>query len=294
MTARQAHAVCLFVAVIWGLAFVGQEEAMRHLGPLGFNGVRFALGALAVLPVALRRPGPGWRSALVPGALIGLVLWAGATLQQAGIAEAETGAGDAGFITGIYMVLVPILGLAFGRRTGRWVWAGALVSLVGLYLLSVRQGLSIEWGDALVLAAAFCWAIHILLIDRFTKPLGKQGHQEPLHLAVIQFATCSILSLLAVPAVGETLSWSQVSAAGWSILYCGLGATALGFTLQVVAQKYAHPSTAGVLLSGEVVFAAIGGWVLLGERLGAREWLGGGPMLVGMVLAQKRGARRES
>ena len=261
---------------------------MRHLGPLGFNGVRFALGALAVLPVALRRPGPGWSSALLPGALIGLILWAGATLQQAGIAETETGAGDAGFITGIYMVLVPILGLAFGRVTGRWVWAGAMVSLVGLYLMSVRQGLQIELGDALVLAAAFCWAIHILLIDRFTT------NQEPLHLAVIQFATCSILSLLAVPLVGEALSWAQVSAAGWSILYCGLGATALGFTLQVVAQKYAHPSTAGVLLSGEVVFAAIGGWVLLGERLGAREWLGGALMLVGMVLAQRPWKRRPS
>lgn len=281
MTARQAHFLCLLVAAIWGLSFVGQEAAMQHLGPLGFNGVRFALGAGAVLPVALRRHPGKFTGAIVPGMLMGAVLWAGATLQQAGIVDVDTGAGDAGFITGMYVVLVPILGIAFGRPTRGWVWGGACVTLVGLYLLSVEEGLSMGWGDALVLAAAFCWAIHILLIDRFT------ADREPLHLAAVQFAACSVISLAVVPFTSESLTAAQIQSAWLPILYCGLFATGIAFSLQVVAQKYAHPSTAGVLLSGEVVFAAIGGWVLLGERLGGRGWLGGALMLAGMILAQR-------
>lgn len=281
MTARQAHLLCLLVAAIWGVSFVGQEAAMQHLGPLGFNGMRFALGAAAVLPVALRRHPGKFTEAIVPGMLMGAVLWAGATLQQAGIVDADTGAGDAGFITGMYVVLVPILGLLFGKRTRGWVWGGAGLAVVGLYLLSVEEGLVIGWGDALVLAAAFCWAIHILLIDRFT------ADREPLHLAAVQFAVCALVSLIAIPIIGESFTRAQIEDAWLPIVYCGLLATGVAFSLQVVAQKYAHPSTAGVLLSGEVVFAAVGGWLLLGERLGGRAWLGGALMLAGMILAQR-------
>ncbi len=253
---------------------------MEHLGTFGFNGVRFALGAAALVPLAARQRG-SFATAVRPGVLMGAVLFAGSSLQQAGIGFEETGAGDAGFITGLYVVLVPILGIALGKRTHFAVWIGAALTLVGLYFLSVQEGLKMSRGDTLVLIGAFCWAIHILMIDRFTED------EEPLHLSVVQFATCSVLSLAAVPLVGEVLTRSQVVDAWLPILYCGLFATALGFTLQVVAQKYAHPSTAGVLLSGEVVFAAMGGWVLLGERMGGRSYFGAALMLVGMLVAQE-------
>lgn len=261
---------------------------MAHLGPLAFNGVRFSLGALVILPFALARRRHKFPTALLPGAVLGAVLWAGSTLQQAGIVDADTGAGDAGFITGMYVVLVPILGLLFGKRTRAWVWAGAGLAFIGLYLLSVEEGLHVGWGDALVFGSAVCWALHILLIDRFTT------NEEPLHLAAVQFVVCSLLSLVVMPIVGESLTSATIAAAWLPILYCGALATGVAFSLQVVAQKYSHPSTAGVLLSGEVVFAAAGGWMLLGERFEGRAWVGAGLMLAGMIVAQRPWSRRSS
>ncbi len=281
MKRSQAHSLLLLAAAIWGFSFVGQERAMEHLSPLAFNAVRFAIGGLVLLhwagKIALRRD---LLSTLRAGSVLGVILFAGSWLQQAGIQDVDTGAGDAGFITGLYVVLVPILGLAFGRKTTRWIWVGVVFAFVGLYFLSVRDGLTMSRGDLLVLLGAFCWTFHILLIDKYTR------HHQPLHLAAVQFLVCSALNGVFMVALGESIAWQAATAAWLPILYCGLFATAIGFTLQIVAQEHAHPSTAGILLSGEMIFAAIGGWLLLGERMDARAALGAALMMIGILLAQ--------
>ncbi len=298
-----ADILLLLSAAIWGFAFVAQRAGMEHLGPFYFNGVRFALGGAVLLPLIVwRRRGMDWRLGtgdwrlgtgdwrlgtgdwrlLRDGSLAGAVLFGGASLQQWGIVT--TSAGKAGFITGLYVILVPILGLFLGQPTRRSTWTGALLAVIGLYLLSVQEGLRMAGGDLLVLGGAVFWALHVQLIGRFV------ARQDPLALASTQFFTVSILSLLA-GAFTETWSTPAVLDATWPILYAGLASTGIAYTLQVVAQRRAHPSHAAILLSLETVFALLGGWLLLSERFGARELTGCAIMLAGMLLSQLGGRR---
>lgn len=286
---RKANAILLLAAVIWGLAFVAQRVGMRHLGPLTFNGVRFALGALVLLPWAIRGvPGGAAggapltaaqrRDLLKGGALAGLFVFGGATLQQVGLVT--TTAGKAGFITSLYVVLVPILGLWTGQRAGRWLWLGAVLAGLGLTLLSADESLGrIAVGDGLVLVGAFFWAGHVLLLGKISP------RHSSLRLATVQFSVCALLSLAAA-AVFETAAAQDLLAAAVPILYAGLLSVAVAYTLQVVGQKHAHPTHAAIILSFESVFAALGGWLVLGETLQTRELIGCLVMLAGVVVAQ--------
>ncbi|MFH0815807.1 MAG: DMT family transporter [Methanobacteriota archaeon] len=284
----RADAYLLITAALWGLAFVAQREAMDSVGPFLFNGVRFALGALALLPLILwfrsrdaARPvngAPADRSALVKGGLLaGCILFIAASLQQAGLVY--TGAANAGFITGLYVVLVPVFGIALGRRTGTGTWLGVLLVLAGLYLLSVGDDFSMSKGDLLVLLGAVFWALHVLVIGRLSPGL------DPFKLAASQFAVCGALSIGAALAV-EELSASGLTGAWLPILYGGFVSVGIAYTLQVVAQRDAHPSHAAIILSLEAAFAALGGWLLLGEGLGTRGLAGCALMLAGMVASQ--------
>jgi len=286
----RSDSLLLLSAAIWGFAFVAQRAGMEHLGPFLFNGVRFALGGLVLLPFILRRrgrgatPAPSGRGPLLrDGALAGLVLFGGATLQQWGIVT--TSAGKAGFITGLYVILVPILGLFLGQSTRRVTWLGAALAIVGLYLLSVRGGFRMAGGDLLVFAGAFFWALHVQLIGRFVT------RQDALTLASTQFFTVSLLSLAAA-GLFETWSGPALMNAAGPLLYAGLASTGIAYTLQVVAQRRAHPSHAAILLSLEAVFAVLGGWMLLHERFGAREFAGSALMLTGMLVSQLRFRRK--
>jgi len=287
----QADLLLLVTAAIWGFAFVAQRAGMEDVGPFLFNGIRFALGALALLPLMLwrRRAASDSRretaSLLRDGILAGLVLFAGASLQQWGIVT--TSAGKAGFITGLYVILVPVIGLGMGQSSRRGTWLGAMLAVAGLYLLSVRGGFRIAGGDLLVLAGAFFWALHVQLIGRFVP------RRDALALAASQFATVSVLSLAAA-VLFEHASAQAVAHAAWPILYAGLASTGLAYTLQVVAQRRAHPSHAAILLGLEAVFAVIGGWLLLGESLGPRELSGAALMLSGMLVSQLSGGLRET
>ena len=260
----RTDALLLLAAAIWGFAFVAQRAGMAHVGPFTFNAARFGLGALVLLPfigAAARsqfRSTEAWRG----GALAGAVLFAGASLQQWGIVT--TTAGKAGFITGLYVIIVPLLGLLEGRRTGRGTWLGAALAVAGLYLLSVKEGFQVGRGDLLVLGGAVLWAMHVLIIARLTR------RHEPRLIAFQQFAVCGLLSLLAALFV-EPGSAAGLGGALLPVLYAGILSTALAFTLQVVAQKRAHPSHAAVLLSFEAVFAVLGGIWLLDETLGLRR-----------------------
>jgi drug/metabolite transporter (DMT)-like permease len=284
----------LLAALIWGLAFVAQRVGMDHTGPLTFNATRFALGAVALTPLVMARArtgGPGggpaapWTADLGRGLGLGLVLFGGATLQQMGVVH--TTAGKAGFITGLYVVLVPILGLMAGQRTHGRTWLGALLAVGGLYLLSITGRLHMQRGDLLVLVGALFWAVHVLLIGRWAPKT------EPVRLATLQFAVCAVLSAVGAVAF-EQPAWSGIRGAMWPILYAGLMSTGVAYTLQVVAQRDAPPAHAAIILSLESVFAVLGGMAMLGEALSLRGWLGAALMLAGMIASQLEPRRRKA
>ena len=279
----QADLLLLLVALIWGFGFVAQRAGMDHLGPYTYNGIRFLLGGLCLLPLALGRTAipmalPKKRVPLAwAGLLAGWILFAAATLQQVGIQY--TTAGKAGFITGLYVVLVPILGLLFRQRTTLGTWLGAAAAAIGLYLLSVTENFSIAFGDLLQLLGAVFWAGHVLVLA-YLSP-----RTAPVRLAMAQFLVCGALSL-ATGLVLETTSLNALVGAAVPIFYGGVCSVGAGYTLQVVVQRKAHPSHTAILLSLESPFAALGGWLLLGEVLNSRALTGCGLMLAGMLISQ--------
>ena len=279
----QADLLLLLVALIWGFGFVAQRAGMEHLGPYTYNGIRFLLGGLCLLPLALGRtsvPMLG-KDRQIPlaraGLMAGLVLFAAATMQQVGIQY--TTAGKAGFITGLYVVLVPMLGLLFRQRTNAGTWLGAAVAVIGLYLLSVTSDFRIEFGDLLELIGAAFWAGHVLILAWLSP------RTVPVRLAMAQFLVCGGLSLLTGLFL-ETTTVQALVGAAVPIFYGGVCSVGAGYTLQVVVQRKAHPSHAAILLSLESPFAALGGWLLLNEILSGRALLGCGLMLAGMLLSQ--------
>ncbi|MEF2144250.1 MAG: DMT family transporter [Desulfovibrionaceae bacterium] len=288
-SALKSDFLLLITALIWGTAFVFQKTGMDYLGPFSFNGIRFVLGSVALTPLvifSLKRTAPaayqqqrGSGIYFWGGALAGCVLFGGAALQQIGIMT--TTAGNAGFITGLYVVITPIMGLLFRQRPGWGTWLGASLAVVGLYLLSIQQDMSISQGDLYVLVGAFFWSAHMILIGWLAPRMN------PLALAQAQFMVCGLLSL-SVALCTETITWHAVLGAGDAILYCGLMSTGVAYTLQVVAQQEADPAHASIILSLEAVFAAVAGWIVLSELLGMREMAGCGLMLAGMLLSQLR------
>jgi drug/metabolite transporter (DMT)-like permease len=280
MTPRlRADLLLLLAAAIWGFAFVAQRLGMDFVGPLTFNGVRFALGALVLVPIARARASSAasWRDDLPRGLALGVVLFGGATLQQWGMVT--TTAGKAGFITGLYVILVPLLGLLVHQRTAVNTWLGAVLAVGGMFLLTVTERFTIARGDLLVLAGALFWAVHVLLIGRYSP------RTEPVRLAALQFAVCAILSLGGSLAL-EHPTTANLRAAMGPILYAGLLSTGVAYTLQVVAQQKAPPAHAAIILSLEAAFALLGGVIVLGESLGARGLAGCAVMLAGMILSQ--------
>jgi len=287
-----SDALLLLTAAIWGLAFVAQRVGMEHVGPFGFNGVRFALGCLVLLPLVVsdaraRRQRPrthdGPVSNLTGGALAGIALFAGASFQQVGMVY--TTAGNAGFITGLYVILVPVMGIFLGHRTHARTWAGAVLAVAGMYLLSVSGRFTVAYGDMLVLVSALFWACHVHIIG-WVSPGG-----DALRISALQYAVCSVLSM-AVSAVTETNAAADYMGAAIPILYGGVMSVGVAYTLQVVAQKRARPSHASIILCLESVFAALGGYVVLGEVLTGRGLAGCSLMLAGMIVSQLAGPGR--
>ena len=284
-TTLRTDGLLLLTAAIWGFAFVAQRSGMEDIGPLANGGLRFALGAAALLPLHayLRRRGGApahrrsraWR--VGGAALAGLVLFAAASLQQVGLVH--TTAANAGFITCLYVVLVPVVGALLGKAAGARIWVGASLALAGLYVLSFGDGFTMARGDLLVLAGAFFWTGHILLITWLV------ARMEALQIAIGQFVTCATLSLLTALLV-EPAPFAGVAPAAVPILYGGLLSIGVAYTLQIVAQRTAHPAHASIILSMEGLFACVGGVLLLGEPLTARLLLGGALMLAGMVVSQ--------
>ncbi len=280
-------AMLWLTALIWGFAFVAQRTGMEHIGPFMFNGLRFLLGSLSLIPLIIwlnRKNASGLFSGkLIKGGLAaGLVLFTAASLQQAGMVY--TTAGKAGFITGLYVIVVPLIGLFLGQKTGKNLWIGAMIAVCGLFLLTFSGKLMIEKGDFLVLLSAFFWAVHVQLINSLVKKLPS------LPLSSLQFAVCGTLSL-ATSYIFETTQPGAVQLAAIPLLYGGLLSVGVAYTLQVVAQRHVHPAYASIILSFETVFAAIGGWLILDESLTASNLAGCLLMLAGIVIVQVRDFR---
>ncbi|TIH14631.1 DMT family transporter [Marinifilum sp. JC120] len=283
----KADILLLITAIIWGAAFVAQRVGMDYMGPLTFNAVRFALGAAALLPLIQRidrekkkdgtyqevDKGSFFKGSLVAGG----ALFLGATFQQWGLVY--TTAGNAGFITGLYVVFVPIMGLFFKQKTGLPTWVGAVLAVIGMYLLSVNESFHIEMGDLLVLCCAVFFAGHVVVISLLATKV------DPVKFAAGQFVVCSVFSFIGAFAL-ETMTFAGIWAGIVPILYGGLMSVGVAYTLQVVAQQEAKPAHAAIILSLESVFAALAGWLMLGELLTTQGLIGCGLMLCGMLLSQ--------
>lgn len=261
---------------------------MEHVGPFTFNGVRFALGSMSLMPLLFfanaKSTTPkfraGWdKQTLLAGLMAGTVLFVAATFQQVGIVS--TTAGKAGFITGLYVIFVPLLGIFIRQKTNLNIWIGAVLAATGLYFLSINENFTIAFGDGLVLVSAFFFAFHILVIGRFSSTVNA------IKLSILQFATCSVLSLIAA-LFTEQIVLTGIADAALPIFYGGVFSVGIAYTLQVVGQKHAHPSAASIILSLESLFAVVGGWLLLSEGMTSRGLFGCSLMLAGMVLAQIR------
>lgn len=285
-----ANLLLLLTAAIWGFAFVAQRVGSQYVGAFTFNGIRFALGSISLVPLIFyldkRKKGTGTtednievktKKILIPGVLVGTVAYAGSTLQQMGLIY--TTAGKAGFITGFYMIIVPIIGIFLGIKIMRNSWIGIGLAVIGLYFLSVNENFSVNYGDLLEIIGAVFWAVHILAIDHFSKKV------DCLKLSCLQFATCSILSLISA-FIFEPIAVSNIKEALVPILYGGLLSVGVAYTLQVVAQKNANPAHAGIIMSMESVFGAIGGALILGETMSTRGYLGCLFIIGGIIISQ--------
>ncbi len=282
----KSNILLLTTAMIWGVAFVAQRQGMDYVQPFTFNGVRFAVGALSLLPVIMffrfkqdsqKRSPIICKTGIFAGCCLGATLFLGASLQQVGILY--TSAGKAGFITGLYVIIVPILGLLLKQQTNKSTWFGAGLAVIGMFFLSVTENFTISKGDLLVLGSALFWAIHVQLISWFSR------QYDALLLSLYQFIFCSVFSLL-VAVTMETISLENVIAAKVPVFVAGVLSVGVAYTLQIIAQKNAHPAHAAIILSLEAVFAVLGGWLFLNEVLQLREFLGCSLMLTGMITSQ--------
>ena len=283
----------ILTAFIWGTAFVGQRQGMEHMGPITFNACRMALAALTIGTVSfvLRKrdaqkqqdmsdqSGREYRkNTVIGGICCGFFLTIAALFQQMGMVY--TTAGKGGFITAMYILLVPVINwILFKRKSRPLVWIAVLMGIAGIYLLCVTEGLTLEKGDALVMVCPFFFAGHILCCDYFVQ------RANPVELSAIQFFTVTVLSTI-MAFIVENPTWQQVAEAVVPIVWLGVLSSGTGYTLQIIAQQWTDPTVASLLMSLEAVFAVMGGAVLLGERMSARELIGAAIMFAAIILAQ--------
>jgi len=271
----------LLTAAIWGFAFVAQRKGMESLDPFSFNAIRFALGALVLWLFSRKRKGA---QRAFPWSL-GLVLFGAASLQQYGMLY--TSAGNAGFITGLYVVFVPMLGLLKGQRPEGRTLIAVLLALVGMLLINSVSELHMSLGNLLVLLSAVLWAVHVLMVERLTKVYPT------LELAIAQFSVCAVLSAMAAglehwlrydALLLNPRFFTGVHSAMIPLLYGGIMSVGIAYTLQIKAQKLAKASHAAIILCMEGVFALLGGWWLLSEGISLRTFCGAGLMLGAMII----------
>ena len=286
MDRMKNNILLVLTALIWGCAFVAQSMGMDYVGPFTFNMARFLIGAVVLLPVIWfmdrqrktgAEKGAGQKTLIIGGICCGIALAVASTLQQWGILF--TTVGKAGFITAMYIVIVPLLGIFIGKKVRPLIIGCVAIAVVGFYFLCMTESLRLGLGDFLVLLCAIAFSIHILVIDHFSPKV------DGVKMSAIQFLTAAIIS--AIP----TLLWEQpvfteILQAWQPVLYAGVMSCGVAYTLQIIAQKNADPTVASLLLSLESVFSVLAGWVLLGQGLSLKELFGCVLIFCAIILAQ--------
>jgi drug/metabolite transporter (DMT)-like permease len=277
LTRIQADLLLLLTAALWGSGFIAQRIAAPQLNIFYFNGGRFLLGMFLLLPLV--RFKPQIEKKKFSGVLLaGFLLFSAGAFQQAGLIT--TTAGNAGFITGLYVVFVPIFLWLIWRDKQKWnVWVAAIIAVIGMLLLSTSGELKLAPGDRLVLIGAILWALHVIIVGRTVQGM------HPLHFEIGQFLVCAILNF-GTGLISDPQGLSQIASLWWTILYSGIASVAIGFTLQGIAQKYAPPTDAALILSMEAVFSAVFGFLFLRERFSIDQLIGAILVLAAIFLAQ--------
>jgi len=286
--------ILLFItAFIWGCAFVAQRTGMEYIGPLTFNGIRSLVGGCTLLiylfirnklqrkemngnDERMKNP-PSKKFTFLCGLICGICLFAGTTLQQMGMVY--TTAGKAGFITALYIILVPLLGIFLGKKIRRIVWLGVVLALTGLYLLCVGEDFTVNKGDMLVLLCSFAFTIHITFVDKVSQRI------DGVVISCIQMFICGLISIPGM-LLFEEIDWNLIMQCRVPILYAGVLSCGVAYTLQIVAQKYTEPTVASMIMSLESVFALLSGMIILKESIAPHEILGCVLMFVAIILAQ--------
>ena len=282
----------LLAALVWGVAFVAQSEGLNYVGAFTFNTCRFILGGAVLIPCIYflhGRKDSAWqtlsekekkeqtRMGIIGGICCGCILCLASCLQQFGIAQ--TTVGKAGFITTLYIIIVPFMGLFLKRKIGINIWISAVIAAVGMYFLCITESFSIGAGDRLVLMCSVVFSVHILVIDHFSPKA------DGVVISCVQFFTAGVIASVLM-LLFEHPSVSAVIAAAAPILYAGVMSCGVGYTLQVVAQNGVDPTVASLLLSLESVFSVLGGWIILHERMNGRELFGCALIFAAVILAQ--------
>ena len=285
MKTKLKSTILLFLtAIIWGFAFVAQRVGAEFVGAFTFNGVRFMLGACSLIPVILlfereKIDLKVLKNNVLPGIIAGVVLFIASTLQQYGV-EITQSAGKAGFLTGLYTVLVPLIRFVMGKKTSVLTFIGAIFAVTGLFFLCMTgDEISFGIGDIVLIIGAFFWAGHILVVDKYVNTTS------PLKFSLVQFLICGFLSIFFALLL-EDIQFSAIKSAGIPILYGGIMSVGVAYTCQILGQKQSDPTFASIVFSTESVFSAIGGALLLNEIMSGRGYFGCILIFIGIVLSQ--------
>lgn len=281
--------ILLLTATIWGVAFVAQSVGMEYIGPFTFNAIRCVLGGMVLIPVILvlkkkkeigaeNQEKEDRKTLWMGGIACGVILCIASNLQQFGIMEASVG--KSGFITALYIVMIPVIGIFIGKRPGIKLWFCVALAVVGMYLLCMKDGsFTIERADIMLLLCALAFSFHILVVDYFSPKV------DGVKMSCIQFFVCGVLSAVGM-LFTETPDISNIQAAWLPLLYAGLLSCGVGYTLQIVGQKGINPVIASLIMSLESVISALAGWVILGQVLSPKEILGCVLMFVAIIITQ--------
>lgn len=278
----------LLAAFIWGVAFVAQSVGMDYVEPFTFNGIRCLLGGVVLMPCIYffdrfksqkekEEIQQNRKSLWFAGIICGIILFVATNAQQIGLQY--TSAGKAGFITALYIVIVPIMGLFFKKKCGWNVWVSVFIALAGFYLLSINEGFSLEKGDFYVLICALVFPFHIWVVNHYAPIV------DGVRLSCLQFLVCGTLSVICM-FLFETPKIDAIFSAWAPILYAGILSCAVAYTLQIIGQRDFNPTIASLLMSFESVFSVLAGWIILGEALSRREMIGCVLIFAGVILAQ--------
>ena len=282
----------LITSIIWGTAFVAQSEGMNYVEPFTYNAMRTLLGGVVLIPVMIlfrfsdKRNGKeksscSLKNTVIGGICCGVALFIASSFQQAGIAQ--TTAGKAGFVTALYIVIVPMIGIFLHKKMPLRMWLFIAIALAGFRLLCIKQDIGISSGDLLVFFGAIAFAVHITVIDYF-----NQKNTDGVLMSCIQFFTAGLLMLICM-FIFEKPTIPNIMGAGGTILYAGILSCGVAYTLQILGQKHTNPTLATMLMSLESVFAALSGWLILGEKLSIKEFIGCVLIFAAVILAQLAG-----